>query len=120
MSIPYTPFSFTKSPVIEQPHHSRPISVSTVCLTLQRPILLGELPSCRLNRVHSNLESVLGLLRHVVHGIGRGVRLLVRPLDVERVQLQSRVQTIYVLVLVGGEALKWRDEGEEFVDVVTA
>lgn len=85
---------------------------------LYSSILLSESPAQSLDAVGDPLELILRLasnLRNIANG---WVLILVRPLDLEGVELELVVEAVDVLRWVRGESADGVDEGHELVDVV--
>ena len=81
-------------------------------------VLLGKGPASSVDRVGNVLERLLGLGRQLADDVGARVVLGVGPLDVEGVQLESRVQAVDVLGGVAGQAAEVVGQAHQFLDVV--
>jgi len=74
----------------------------------------------RLNAVGHPLEVILLLAGDLVDDVRGRVVVVVRPLDLKRVELEFRVLAVDVLGRVAGEAAHGVDEAHKLLDVVPA
>lgn len=85
--------------------------------SLNSRILLSKHPPQRLHTLYHPPKLILLLAPYLP--LLRRIFFLITPLDLKRREVQLRVESVDIFVVVGREAAKRGDKGEEFADIVS-